>query len=192
MGCERNGHAEERNPLETCRQLEQKNSLGLNSSTSDLPGEITESGYLYEAEKDTGRKSKEVNLPRGVRTSENIVSDYAKAIKEHLSANSFGIDSTRTSVSGIGEVYNQKMWDETRLEDRHPDERSVTYTFGVALGKALRDELQERPRHHDSVKLAHAVLQTNGAAGSYHEGQEGLMKKGAMDSQEVIRKLEED
>lgn len=189
MECQRNGHAEEDDPLQTCRELEQKNSLNFNSSTSGLPGEITESGYLYEAEKDRSRKSEGANLPRGVRTSEKIVSNYAESIKEHLSANSFGIDSTRTSVRGIGEVYNQKMWEETRLEEGHPDERSVTYTFGVALGKALKDELQDRPRSQDSVELAHAVLKTNGAAGSYHEGQEGLMKKGAMDSQQVIDEL---
>lgn len=187
MECKRSGHAEE-DPLETCRELEQKNSLDFNSSTSSLPGEVTDSGYLYEAEKDT-RKKEKASLPRGVRTSGEIVSNYAESIKEHLFANSFGIDSTRTSVRGIGEVYNQKMWEETRLEDGHPDERSVTYTFGVALGKALRDELKEKPREQDSVELAHAVLQTNGAAGSYHSDQEDLMKKGAMDSQRVIDEL---
>lgn len=156
---------------------------------SQLPGRLDGDNYSFEAEEFQNEKKRKVTLPRGVKTTEPIVSNYSESIQEKLVSNDYGIDMDRTSIRDIGEVYDDKMWAATRLEDGHSDERSVTYNFGVALGKALDEETDKKPRKEDAVKLASMVLDTNGAKGAYHATQEHLMKKGAMDSQHVIDEL---
>ncbi|MFB6144336.1 MAG: hypothetical protein ABEJ98_03425 [Candidatus Nanohaloarchaea archaeon] len=155
---------------------------------SQLPGRLEGDDYSFEAE-EFQEKDRKVSLPRGVKTTKKIVSNYANSIQEELVSNEFGVDLGRTSMRDLGEVYNDKMWAATRLEDGHPDERSVTYNFGVALGKALDDETGKKPRKEKAVELASRVLDTNGAVGSYHRNQEQLMKKGAMDSEQVVDEL---
>ena len=171
-----------------CNKVEEKPSIDVKQGEKGLPGQLQDNEYLYMAENST-KKNKPDVLPEGVNTSMNVVSNYAESIKDEVASNSYGIDQTRTSVRDLGEIYNEKMWQETRLQDGHPDERSVTYSFGVALGKVLKEKTGGKPREGDPVKLAHAVLETNGAAGASHEDQQALMKQGAMNSEQVINEL---